>query len=348
MTRPPLSTAAADHNVFAGNPLDRAANERKDPAWLQAQYDDPARRILPVWRLRFPVDEGAAGGAGAELIWLPPPAIAALPSDPMPDSVLLGLRDGVPHFAQDISALDVGALDDPAAALGLTAGVSYRDLRSVAASLPPADSGLAAQARSLVDWHARHGFCPACGAATASRQGGAHRVCTRCEVQHFPRTDPVVITLIHDGGDRCLLAARAPATGAMADQPPPMFTCIAGFIDQGETVEAAVRREAWEEVGVRVTDVRYDHSQPWPFPSSLMLGCRARAETTDITVDGDEIGQAHWFTREQARRACEPGYDPAATGAAGTPRLHIPPPLAIAHHLIKGWALSRPWRAEKA
>ena len=97
-----------------------------------------------------------------------------------------------------------------------------------------------------------------------------------------------MITLIHDGGDRCLLAARAPAAGATAGAPPPMFTCIAGFVDQGETVEAAVRREAWEEVGVRVTDVRYDHSQPWPFPSSLMLGCRARAETTDITVDGDE------------------------------------------------------------
>ena len=113
MTRPPLSTAAADHNVFAGNPLDRAANERKDAAWLQAQYDDPARRILPIWRLRFPVAEGAAGGVGAELIWMPPPAIAALPSDPMPDPVLLGLRDGVPHFAQDLSALDVAALDDP-------------------------------------------------------------------------------------------------------------------------------------------------------------------------------------------------------------------------------------------
>lgn len=344
MTRPPLSTAAADHNVFAGNPLDRAANERKDPAWLQAQYDDPARRILPIWRLRFPVGHDAAWRAesGPELIWLPPPAIAALPADPMLDPVLLGLRDGVPHFA-----LDVSALDDPATALGLTPGVSYRDLRSVAASLPPADSGLAAQARSLVDWHARHGFCPVCGAATASRQGGAHRVCTRCEVQHFPRTDPVVITLIHDGGDRCLLAARAPAAGATAGALPPMFTCIAGFIDQGETVEAAVRREAWEEVGVRVTDVRYGHSQPWPFPSSLMLGCRARAETTDITVDGDEIGQAYWFTRAQARRLFEPGYDPDAAGAAAPPRLHIPPPLAIAHHLIKGWALSRPWRAEK-
>ena len=342
MTRAPLSTAAADHNVFAGNPLDRAANERKDPAWLQAQYDDPARRILPIWRLRFPVGHDAAwrSEAGPGLVWLPPPAIAALPADPMPDPVLLGLRDGVPHFA-----LDISALDDPATTLGLAPDVSYRDLRSVAASLPPADSGLAAQARSLVDWHARHGFCPACGAPTAPRQGGAQRVCTRCGAQHFPRTDPVVITLIHDGGDRCLLAARAPAAGAMADQPPPMFTCIAGFVDQGETVEAAVRREAWEEVGVRVTDVRYDHSQPWPFPSSLMLGCRARAETTDITVDGDEIGQAYWFTREQARRLFEPGYDPDA--AAGTPRLHIPPPLAIAHHLIKDWALSRPWRAEK-
>ncbi|MCY3919138.1 MAG: NAD(+) diphosphatase [Chloroflexi bacterium] len=328
MTQPPLSTAPADHNVFAGNPLDRAANERKDPAWLQGQHDDPARRILPVWRLRFPVDEGAAGGAGADLIWLPPAATAALPAGATPAPVLLGLRDGVPHFA-----LDVSALDDPAA-LDLAPGAAYRDLRGIASSLPPADSGLAAQARSLVDWHSRHGFCPACGAATAPEQGGAFRVCAECDAQHFPRTDPVVITLIHDGGDRCLLAARAAA--ASPDQPPPMFTCIAGFVDQGETVEAAVRREAWEEVGVRVTDVRYDHSQPWPFPSSLMLGCRARAETTEITVDGDEIGQAHWFTREQARRACSPGYDPATDG--GSAALLVPPPLAIAHHLIRRWA----------
>ncbi|MDE2639283.1 MAG: hypothetical protein OXI03_01740, partial [Chloroflexota bacterium] len=120
MTQPPLSTAPADHNVFAGNPLDRAANERKDPAWLRAQHDDPARRILPVWRLRFPVDEGAAGGAGADLIWLPPAAVAALPAVVTPP-VLLGLRDGVPHFALDVSALD------DAAGLGLAPGAAYRD-----------------------------------------------------------------------------------------------------------------------------------------------------------------------------------------------------------------------------
>ena len=150
MTRPPLSTAAADHNVFAGNPLDRAANERKDAAWLQAQHDDPARRILPIWRLRFPVGEGAAGGAGAELIWLPPPAIAALPSDPMPDPVLLGLRDGVPHFALDISALDISALDDPAAALGPPGG--HRRTATCAASHPACPRPTPASPRRRAPW----------------------------------------------------------------------------------------------------------------------------------------------------------------------------------------------------
>ena len=332
MTLPPLSPSPADHNVFAGNPLNRAANERKDQDWLQAQYDDPQRRLLALWRLRAPVQRRCA----AALAWAPPgladhPSLQAQP-------VLLGLLDNVPHFA-----IDTSAVDDPLAALPLPPDTEFLDARAVAPDLPPAEAGLLAQARALVDWHARHGYCPACGAATAPRQGGASRVCTSCDAQHFPRTDPVVITLVHDGGDRCLLAARAgprPATaGRPGEQDPPRFTCVAGFVDQGETIEEAVRREVLEEVGVRVGEVSYHHSQPWPFPSSLMIGCWARAESTEITVDGDEIGQAYWFTREQARRATSPGDDsgPAPT-SAGVPPLHVPPPIAIAHHLIKAWA----------
>ena len=325
MSRPPrpqLSTSPADHNVFAGNPLHRAANERKDDAWVAAQYADPRRRLLPLWRLKAPVERRSA----PVLVWsAPEPAIEAdLRSEP----VLLGLHDGVP-----LLALDATSLEEPVPTLGLPTEAEYVDARAIAPDLSPAEAGLLAQARSLVDWHARHGFCPACSAPTVPQQGGAQRVCTRCEAQHFPRTDPVVITLIHDGGDHCLLAARAGQSSGT------MFTCVAGFVDQGETIEEAVRREAMEEVGVRVTDVTYQHSQPWPFPSSLMLGCRARAETTEITVDGDEIGQAYWFSRDQARALFEPGYDPeTAPRSADTPPLRIPPAIAIAHHLIKGWA----------
>ena len=317
-------TLDADRNLFAGNPLNRAANERKDDAWLQAQRDDPRRRILPIWQLRFPIDHA---GDAAALIWLTPGQLAGVDGE----QHLLGLRDGVPHFA-----LDVSALEDALAVLPLPEGAAYRDLRGVAPELATEESGLAAQARSLVDWHARHGFCPNCGAATAPRQGGAQRVCSRCQKQHFPRTDPVVITLVHDGHDRCLLAGRArPNT---PDTPPPVFTCVAGFIDQGETVEEAVRREVFEEVGVEVSDVTYQSSQPWPFPSSLMLSCRARASTMDITVDGDEIGQAYWFSRAQARALFDADYDPETAASADTPALRIPPEIAIAHHLIKRWA----------
>ena len=318
---PPLSPSSVDHNVFAGNPLNRVANERKDAAWVAAQYADPRRRLLPLWRLKAPVQRRSAPA----LVWSAAEAAAdaGLPREP----VLLGTQDGVP-----LLAVDATALDDPIPALGLPGGAEYLDARAIAPDLAPAEAGLLAQARSLIDWHARHGFCPACGAATVPRQGGAHRVCTRCAAQHFPRTDPVVITLIHDGGERCLLAARA-------GMDPPRFTCVAGFVDQGETIEEAVQREAYEEVGVRVADVAYQHSQPWPFPSSLMMGCRARAETTEITVDGDEIGQAYWFGREQVRALFAPGYDAdASPRPAETPPLRIPPAIAIAHHLIKGWA----------
>lgn len=325
--------APPDRNIFAGNSLNRAANERKDPDWLRAQQADPRRRILPLWQLRFPVDHAGAVDQGSvaepapRLVWLSADQLQGIEGE----LVLLGLRDGVPHFA-----LDVSVLEDARAVLPLPEGAAYRDLRGVAPELVTEESGLAAQARSLIDWHQRHGFCPACGAATTPRQGGMLRVCGRCEKQHFPRTDPVVITLVHDGQDRCLLAARArPNT---PDAPPPVFTCVAGFIDQGETIEAAVQREVCEEVGVQVTDVTYQSSQPWPFPSSLMLGCRARAVTQEITVDDDEIGQAYWFSRAQARALFEADYDPDAAASAETPGLRIPPAVAIAHHLIKRWA----------
>ena len=319
MTLPPLSPSPADHNVFAGNPLDRVANERKDPAWLEVQFNDPRRRLLPLWRLKAPIQHHSA----PTLAWAPP-ALSEHPELTIAP-ILLGLLDGVPHFA-----LDTSALEDPLPAL--PDGAEFLDARAIAPDLPPAEAGLLAQARALVDWHARHGFCPACGATTIPRQAGGSRICTKCDTQHFPRTDPVVITLIHDGGDRCLLAARAGTN-------PPRFTCVAGFVDQGETIEEAVQREAFEEVGVRVTDVAYQHSQPWPFPSSLMMGCWARAETLDITVDGDEIGQAYWYTREQVRAVFAPGYDPdTAPPINGAPPLRIPPAIAIAYHLIKAWA----------
>ena len=170
-----------------------------------------------------------------------------------------------------------------------------------------------------MDWHARHGHCPGCGEKTRPKEAGWARVCTDCSTDHFPRTDPVVIMLVLDG-DRCLLG-RGP------NWPPPFHSALAGFVEAGETLEEAVRREIREEVGIDADTVEYVSSQPWPFPASLMIGCRAQARSTEIRVDGLEIEAAAWFTRAQAKAAL----------AAPTEELALPPPLAIAHHLIRDW-----------
>ena len=311
----PFSDTVTPHNVFAGNPLHRAANERKDEAWVRTQMDHPGARVLPLWRLRVPLARHSAPTLG----WGDAALRDAAPQDAT--LVLLGLRDGLPHLA-----LDVSSLDDPAPALGLDPATDFADARAAAPDLPPAEAGILAQARSLLDWHASHSFCPNCGAPTESCQGGAMRVCVRCHHQHFPRTNPVVITLVH-AGDRCLLAARA-------GMDPPRFTCVAGFVDQGETIEEAVRREIMEETGITVGAVRYHASQPWPFPSNLMIGCFADPLSCDIQVDEDEIGEARWFPRPDVRAALA-----ACRGdAQGEPPFHLPPPLAIAYTLIDHWA----------
>jgi NAD+ diphosphatase len=187
--------------------------------------------------------------------------------------------------------------------------------------LASTDSGILAQARSQLDWHRRHQFCSVCGTRTEQRKGGHVRRCDDCGAEHFPRTDPVAIMLVTDG-DRCLLGQSAglARTG--------MFSALAGFIDQGESIEEAVRREVKEEAGIRVGEVRYHSSQPWPFPSSLMIGCHGRAETTDIHMDDEEMHDVQWFHRD------------AILGALGgdTSVLKVPGSIAIAHHLIRSWA----------
>ena len=196
--------------------------------------------------------------------------------------------------------------------------VRWGEARSIATELPVSEAGIVAQARSLLDWHARHGFCAACGGATEPGKGGSMRRCRACNTQHFPRTDPVVIMLVfHD--DRALLGRRAGRAG--------IFSTVAGFIEQGETIEDAVRREVEEEVGVKVDAVEYVSSQPWPFPSSLMIGCFAHAASTDYKVDEEEIAEARWFSRDELRA----GLEGQATDFG------IPGAVAIAHHLIADW-----------
>jgi len=293
--------------VFAGSPLERVDFRRRDADWIAARLEDPATRFLPVWRLAVPVREAEP----PELTWIG----CDLKPEAGPEPILLGVRDGVAHFA-----LDVSAIADPVAELGL-AGTTYPDLRAVASRLVAGDAAIAAQARHLVDWHARRRFCSVCGQPSRAFDAGHVRRCTssECAAEHFPRTDPVVIMLV-TRGDRCLL-------GRQPKWPHPFFSALAGFVEPGETLEEAVRREVFEEAGVQVGEVRYHSSQPWPFPASLMMGCMAEATSEEIRVDAHELEDARWFTRDDVRAALD----------GKNPELALPPPLAIAHQLVRAW-----------
>jgi NAD+ diphosphatase len=299
-------------NVFAFTPLDRSHRLRREEAAIAVARSHPEARVVPVWRSQSLVIAGEVPAAAlpglldlAELA-AHPEAAATL--------VLLGLRDGVPHFA-----LDVSFLDEPSALPAFSGlGGEFVDLRQVGAVLPAEEGALLAYARAMMSWHRRSRFCGSCGAPTESRQGGHVRACTACGVEEFPRSDPAVIMLVHDGADRCLLARQA-------SWPPRVFSTLAGFVEPGESLEAAVTREVFEEAGVRVLEATYHSSQPWPFPSSIMLGFFARAEASEPTVDPEEIETARWFARDELRDAVE------------RRELKLPAPLSIARRLVEDW-----------
>jgi NAD+ diphosphatase len=230
--------------------------------------------------------------------------------------IFLGLEGDTALFAIDISAARDPANEGPLAGLG-----HFRDARMAGSVIALKDVAIMGQAKALIDWHQRHGFCPRCGSPTIMRDAGYRRFCDNCESEHFPRTDPVVIMLaIHDGA--CLVGRNARFPGAM-------YSALAGFIEPGETIEEAVRRELMEEVSVKVGKVRYHSTQPWPFPSSLMIGCIAEAESRDFKVDGTEISDARWLDRDTAKRLIY---------GERMPDISVPPSLAIAHHLLKAFA----------
>ncbi len=298
---------------FAGNPLDRGERERRDEAWIDAAVRAPGSRFLPFRNLEVLLNDRPPPGLG----WLAAGRIRSLAPDAEP--MFLGLLGGVAHFAVDLSRY-------PEAATGAVDGQAWRfeDCRTAGGVLAGQDTGILAQARSHLDWHARHGFCSACGRPTAVRRGGQVRQCPACGAQHFPRTDPVVITVVADPAtDRCLLGQSRGRLARLR-----MYSALAGFVDQGEAIEEAVAREVMEEAGIRVKNVRYHSSQPWPFPCSLMIGCLAEAATTTIHIDGDEMADVLWFERSEVLLALN----------GKSEVLSVPGPIAIAHHLIKAWA----------
>ena len=310
-------------HTFSGNPLDRADAMRRDETALADAAAAPESRYLLLWNLNVLT---VANGDAPVLGWLLQPDIARLEIDVPP--VFLGLDNGRPHFA-----LDVSELGDPMHELNLGPSWQFDDARRAAMGLPMPESGILAQARSQVDWHRRHQFCSTCGKRTHPFKGGHVRRCEDCRAEHFPRTDPVAIMLIVEG-DECLLgqsAGRLARTG--------MYSALAGFIDQGESIEEAVRREVMEEAGIRVGEVRYHSSQPWPFPSSLMIGCHGLARSRDIAIDAEEMTDVRFFERARVadamRRVLDGITDPSPEV------LKIPGPLAIAHHLIRAWLEDR-------
>jgi NAD+ diphosphatase len=304
---------ASSSQTFAGSPLDRAANARRDPALVADLLRRDDCRVLPLWQLKGLVTDSARPA----LAWQP---VGAIP--PEGDHVLLGLESGAPRFA-----CAVAGETDPAESGPLAGRGTFTDVRAAASMIPGPESAILAQARALLDWHARHGFCAVCGAPTRMGEAGYLRACTEdsCKAQHFPRTDPVVIMLV-SRGDRCLLGRnrRFPTRRR--------YSALAGFVEPGESIEEAVRREVLEEAGIRVGDVTYFASQPWPFPSNLMIGCFGEALTEEIRIDPSELQDALWLPRADVR-ACFSG-----DGATADGRIEIPPADAIAHHLLKTWA----------
>lgn len=315
--------------VFGASGLDRAAHLRRDPARLAAAREDGAG-ILPVWRGKPLVGE-AADGVRPAFRTAEHPVLAEASEAP----VFLGLDpDGAPLFAADVSSWVPDDVDE--GQLGGFVdrsvqrhpgegpdGAGFAELRSVMTRLSPRDAELAATARGLLQWHATHRFCARCGAMTEAAEAGWQRVCPACGARHFPRTDPVVIMLITHGDS--VLVGRAP------QWPERMYSLLAGFVEPGETMEAAVRREVLEEAGIVVGPVRYLASQPWPFPASLMLGCHGIAETTEITLDPIELQDARWVGRAEMLEVFM-GRHPDIAGAR---------PGAIAHFLMREWLADR-------
>lgn len=296
-------------NWFSAPHIDRIARKRDDETWIKEKVHAPQTRFVPVL-------QGAnlfSAGPNRAPVLLPAKAlIGQYPS--YQHLTLLGEQGGCAYFLLDLSVTDVNIIDT------LKGLGSFENLREMCPLLNAEQAALLAYARALSIWHGNHRFCGACGSPTTISRAGHLRCCTneRCGQNHFPRTDPAIIVLVATDG-RCLL-------GRQASWPPGMYSTIAGFVEPGETLEQALIREVREETGVAVEQIHYHSSQPWPFPSSIMLGFTARPTTEDIQLQDDELEDARWFTRREVRGA--------ARKLGG---LRLPPKFSIARRLIDDW-----------
>lgn len=301
-------------NHYAGARFDRLAERRGDAGWLAACLASDETRFLPVWQARNLV----ADSASPALTWLDASRAAAL-MDKGARPTLLGAADGRVYVGLDLGSFPVVDHEPALAGFG-----HFVDLRAIGPLLPPVPAALYATARAFAHWQARHRFCGVCGAACTSEQAGHVQRCSdpACGAQHFPRTDPAVIMLVHDGGERCIL-------GRQAIWPPGMHSVLAGFVEPGESLEDAVAREVMEEVGVTALDIRYNSSQPWPFPGSIMLGFFARAAGEALAVNDGELESARWMTRAELLASPE------------DESFRLPRRDSIARRLVEEWLADR-------
>ncbi|MBI1251627.1 MAG: NAD(+) diphosphatase [Alphaproteobacteria bacterium] len=297
-------------NTFAKFPLDKAGLRRKDAAWLAEAVNAADARLSLFQDMKpFILDENDK----RSVAWLGPQARALIGEKAL--CVFLGIdAQGAPHFAFDLpKRFDLS--ESPLAGMG-----AFEDMRPMLPILPADDLAILGCAKSLFEWHAKHGFCAQCGGRSAVVDGGWKRVCDACGAEHFPRVDPVVI-MLPVRGDHCCM-------GRQARFPRGMWSALAGFVEPGETIEEAVARETLEEAGLVVEAVKLHSSQPWPFPSSLMIGAIAEVAVGDINVDMDELDEARWFSRAEIKTMLAGKHESA----------WAPPPFAIAHQLLKSWS----------
>jgi NAD+ diphosphatase len=293
-------------NLFSGNPLDRASEERCNAEWLAARRADPRSQMAALWH-------GDPLIAGGRVLFLDLAATREFPSDAA--FVFLGLDNGRATFAIDASAAQARELA-PFAEIG-----EYKSLRDAAPELSAREAAIIGQARWLIEWHRKHKFCAQCGAPTRMSHGGEKRDCPGCSAEHFPRTDPVAIILAeHDGA--CLL-------GRNSKFPPSYFSALAGFVEAAETPEECAVRELREEAGVDIVEIRYQFSQPWPFPASMMMGFIATARDRALRLDQKEIVEARWASLEEIR---------AILDGEKREDLRLPPRFTIARRLVERWA----------
>ncbi len=311
--------ALSSLNGFAAQGIDRATARRKDERWIADRLKDPTTRFLPLWNLKNLVTDASE---------LHPVLFSISEIEDF-----LSTADSITFLGEDEEhayfsfALPLGG---PTPEAVFERYGKFEDLRKVAGLLKSGDAGLLAHARGMAHWHVRHRFCGDCGSPTKSIEAGYQRICTNkeCGQLHFPRTDPAIIVMV-TRGEKCLL-------GRQPIWPKGMYSTIAGFVEPGESLEEAVAREVLEETGIEAASISYRSSQPWPFPSSLMLGFNAKTETEEIRLDDKELEDARWFSREEIQKTIL------------EKSLKLPPSISIAYRLIEDWFDSvRPWRLKE-